>query len=237
MSEQALDFPVKVPRLSFQFPGFLLLSLGLHLFGFYLFQVVYRDPVNVAPQPAFLTLLRHGNPEDDTILNWIQAEDPARGARPPTVDPPGLLEVPYVPSYDSASVQPALPETTPSVPALPPGRTFDQLTAADLEPVARPPEPLPAPGTRLVAGPRLEPRLAALPSLPVADRPSALEPSRFLAGVTGEGRVAYVFLQGSSGDSATDERALQHLRGLAFDSDRAHPLTWSPVAYYWGGTP
>jgi hypothetical protein len=63
----------------------------------------------------------------------------------------------------------------------------------------------------------------------------ALEPARFLIGVSDKGEVRYVFIQDASGDKSLDDSAaalLQkaHFRGIAA------PLTWGFATFYWGAS-
>lgn len=237
MSEATLAPSAETPRWAWLFPGFLLASLCLHLFGFYLFQVAYREPVNITPHPAALTLLRASNPEDVSILHWIEAEDPAIAARPPRVEPEGLLDLAYTPSYDLPLLDPLLPE--PAAPPFEqrPGRTYLDVIAQTLAPPRPPSAQIPAPATRLVTSPALAARLPQNSAPPSTSRPSETEPTRFLAGITGNGEVAFAFQQASSGDTDTDAAALQHLRSLHFRPAPDARLTWEMVAYFWGTAP
>ncbi len=234
MNETTLVFAEEKPRWSWLFPVFLFVSLCLHLIGFYLFQVVYRDPVEAMARPASLTLLRASNPEDTGILQWIAAEDPAIAARPPAVHPTGLLEMRYVPSYDLPLLEPLLPETVEPVAPPRTGRDAQDIVAQALRTRPTPSRAVPAPPTRLIVSGALATRLPARSNPPTATLPSEREPTRFLAGVSPSGATAFVFLQAGSGDAATDDAALRHLRGLKFQRSADGETAWGTVSYYWG---
>ncbi len=237
MTDAALVFPAGKSRWSWLFPGFLFASLCLHLIAFYLFQVAYREPVNRIPHPAALTILRRSNPEDAGILHWIEAEDPALAARPPRVEPEGLLDLAYTPSYDLPLLDPLLPDPVAPQFEQRTGRDFRDVIAQALADRRAPLPGIPAPPTRLVTGPALAARLPSPLTLPSVTVPSEHEPTRFLAGITSGGEVAFVFQQSNSGDAEADRAALQHLRSLKFLPGENRGLTWEMVHYYWGGPP
>src|SRR5437763_6011763 len=57
--------------------GFLLASLGLHAFGFYLFQIVYPPAVALLPPPGRISLIAPDTDEGRQILSWLEAVDTA----------------------------------------------------------------------------------------------------------------------------------------------------------------
>ncbi len=88
--------------------GFILLSACLHAFGFYVFQTVYPAAARIGPPPVQVALLSPGTPEADAILRWINSEDPALAAEPGNAPIPGLMSVPYIPSYATVHARPAM---------------------------------------------------------------------------------------------------------------------------------
>ena len=75
----------------------------------------------------------------------------------------------------------------------------------------------------------METRALSFPS-PSTD---ALQPSRFLIGVSDRGEVRYVFLQESSGDPAFDSLAAAHLQQLGFAPNES-PIAWGFALFSWG---
>jgi hypothetical protein len=220
--------------------GFIALSLAAHALCFYLFQIVYPPTVALLPPPARVSMIVPDSEEGRTLLNWLEAEDPALVSttqRPPDVKAFTPPRVQHVPSY--TIVEPALRELPPYTP--------------DLRiPSSRPPGPVPSlrahPQRAPVAAPtvvRFSEELEALGTFQkpeVRFVPSTKEPpqnARFHVAVTTTGEVRHVFLDRSSGDPALDEQARQCLILCRFTTDPANPvagndLTWGSAMIQWG---
>src|SRR5437763_8092400 len=99
--------------------GFLFASLGLHAFGFYLFQIVYPPAVALLPPPGRVSLVAPNSDEGRQILRWIEAEDPALASTTlPAPDAKALVmpTIQHAPSY--LGRQPALKDLPAPPPAL-----------------------------------------------------------------------------------------------------------------------
>src|SRR5205823_2536524 len=104
------------PALTFHWPemqpvslallGFIALSAIIHALSFYIFQLVYPPSARVNPPPAQVSVLTPGSPENDALLRWIEAEDPAWASKPQEILPPNLLDLPYTPSYAEVHADP-----------------------------------------------------------------------------------------------------------------------------------
>jgi hypothetical protein len=221
--------------------GFLLASLGLHAFGFYLFQIVYPPAVALLPPPGRVSLIAPDTDEGRQLLRWLEAEDPALASTTqPAPDAKALVlpTIQHAPSY--LGRQPVLKELPPPPPAL-------------LIPSARPPAPVEKPSTptQIVTRPvstviRFSPELDSLitPQTPElkfsAFGRESPEPARFLIAVNEKGEVRHCFLEASSGDAALDDQARKYLaltRFLAIrnsPSSNASSLTWGTATLQWG---
>jgi len=216
--------------------GFTLLSACVHAFGFYIFQIIYPPAARVSPPPVQVGLLVPGTPEADAILRWIDSEDPALAAEPGHAPIPGLMSLPYIPSYATVHARPtmaAAPDQPLPYPDGPSGLDLVEMAAS--HPTATPSLPAPAATALSFSGPLKDIAPATLPSLSALHEGDLgeLQPARFLLGVSDQGEVRYVFLQDSSGDKALDSSAGRLLGQVRFPSS-ATPLTWGFATFYWG---
>jgi hypothetical protein len=220
--------------------GFLLGSLALHAFGFYLFQIVYPPAVALLPPPGRISLIAPNSDESRQLLRWIEAEDPALAST--TVPPPdakGLVmpTIQHAPSY--LGRQPALKDLPPPPPALRipsahPPAPVDKATSA-FQPATKP----------VATAIRFSPELDSLipPQTPELKFNSSTrespEPARFLVAVNDKGEVRHCFLQTSSGDIALDEQARKYLAAARFairdaPSPNRASLIWGVATIEWG---
>ena len=82
--------------------GFLVASAALHALCFYIFQVVYPPTVALLPPPARVNLLVPTSDEGRTLLNWVNAEDPALASQTQRAPDSKTLALPksnHIPSY------------------------------------------------------------------------------------------------------------------------------------------
>lgn len=209
---------------------FLIASLLLHAFCFYLFQIVYATSVALPPAPARLSVITADDPESGGFLRWIEAEDPALATttqKPPETKPIALPPLEHVPSY--ATHQPTLktlPETTPAlqVPSVFP-------VGAKREPTPAPPAVPPARRKTaiLVDETAAEFQDAKFPEPQFSSsRPDAPSNARFRLAVDAAGAVRYCFLIESSGDPDLDEQARAALK-----QGRFSPAALSSPAWRW----
>ncbi len=243
MSPQAeanLVFPGRdAGRIPWALLGFILLSACVHAFGFYIFQTIYPPAAHVGPPPVQVGLITPGTPEADAILRWIDSEDPARAAQPTKAYPsPGLMSLPYNPSYSTVHAKPVIPAVTEQpvpYPAGVSGLDLVQMAAAHPTPAASPAPPV---STVLsFTGPLESAPIDSTPSLDALRQEDVgdvqIQPARYLLGVSAQGEVQFVFLQDSSGDKTLDADA-----GRLLEQVRFHPsttaMTWGFATFYWG---
>jgi hypothetical protein len=216
--------------------GFILLSACIHAFGFYIFQIVYPPVARAGPPPVQVGLIAPGTPEADAILRWIDSEDPALAAEPGHAAIPGLMSLPYIPSYASVHARPAMAPSTDQPLRYPDGLSgLDLVKIAASQPAAPPRPPPPAATTLSLSGPLENAVLEKEPSfdsLHEADL-GELQPARFLLGVSDQGEVRYVFLQDPSGDKTLDAAASRLLGQVRF-RPCSTPLTWGFATFFWG---
>lgn len=237
MKEQTLVFADREPGIiPWTLIGFILLSALVHLFGFYLFQTVYPPSAHISPPPAQVSYLAPGTPEADALLRWVDSMDSALVARPQKAAIPNLLTLPYVPSYATVHARPALVGPVAQPLPFPAGANGLDLVRMALPHSAAPaaqPENLPS--TLVFSGELRDQSSGSAPALAGlrSSQPGALQPARFLLGVSDGGEVRYVFLQESSGDKALDAAASQVLNRSQFRRLSA-PLTWGFATFSWG---
>lgn len=215
-------------------------SVLLHAFCFYLFQIVYAPAIVLLPPPARVSLITSNSEEGRTLLQWVDAEDPALASatlRAPDAQRRPLPKVQHVPSYVAQgpklkSAPPFVPDTR--VPSLyPPG------------PVPTPrPEPPPQFGkvtTRISFSDELSEFGAAQfePSHYIASNTETPQAIRFRVAVGSAGAVRHCFPLNSSGDAALDEQARQHLITARFKpkapaTDDSSSETWGIATVDWG---
>lgn len=221
--------------------GFLLASLAIHAFGFYLFQIVYPPAVALLPPPGRVSLIAPNSDEGRQLLRWIEAEDP--GLASTTLPPPdgkafAMPTIQHAPSY--LGRQPALKDLAPPQPAL---RIPSAHPPAPVEKPASPTkfETKPVP-TAIRFSPELESLIAAqTPQLKFnASSRDSPDAARFLIAVNDQGDVRYCFLQSSSGDAALDEQARKYLAASRFPAMHNSPgmsgasLIWGTATVEWG---
>ena len=226
-------------RIPWMLLGFILLSACAHGLGFFLFQTIYPPAAHLGPPPVQVGLLTPGTPEADAILRWIELEDPARAAEPGKAPIPGLMNLPYLPSYRTVHARPVM-IPVPEDPLPYPGGVagMDLVKMAEARASVSPPPPSPV-ATALVFSGGLEKRAMQPPlldGLREGDPASGTcPPARFLLGVSDQGEVRYVFLQEASGDKALDDAAGRLLEQVRFKPS-AEPLTWGFATFYWGSS-
>ena len=220
---------------------FLVLSLVAHALCFYVFQIVYPTPVAVLPPPASVTFITPDSDEGQTLLRWIDAEDPALAFTtlpPPETKLRALPTAEYIPSY--SELKPILKD----LPALKPDLRI---------PNTQPPEAVRFLSRKTAPAPTIDETLISFskdldqfgtPSLPktrfIASNKETPETLRFRVAVNEFGEIRYCFPIDSSGDPALDEQArLQVIRGR-FPTNRAMSrtpgasLVWGIATIQWG---
>ncbi len=214
---------------------FLLASLLLHAFCFYVFQIVYPPGVALTPAPARLNLISANDPESAALLHWIEAEDPALAITTQRAPENKLFALPklrHVPSY--ATHEPAL-ETLPT-PA--PNLSIPSSLASGAVKMSRLPSTAPAPIKKTTAI-FSDNEAPVLPGFTFkASRAGAPANIRFRVAIDHQGAVRFCFPLESSGDPALDEQARNFLQLCRFKSNGAAPasaqLSWTIATVLWG---
>ena len=202
-------------------------SLVIHTATFFVFQVVYPQRVTIPPPPPLVALLTPSSPENEALLRWIAAEDPALVASARSVVPPNLLHVPYRPSFSVSHTAPRGSVEAPAPVQYPPARTPLAIIASAAPPPAlEASAPLPM-RTTIDFSSALSERSIKPPSFRWTQRASQpLQSLQALIGVTDRGEVRFAFVQHSSGDESIDGETVQQLERLTFAPAEA-PITWA----------
>lgn len=224
----------------FLITAFLVGSLFLHLFAFYLFRIIYPPAIAVLPPPARLMFIESNSEEGRTLLRWIEAEDPALASatiRPPEGRLRALPKLAHVPSY--VMQEPQLKDAPPMKPAVTVVDAFPPGPA----PIARKPEqPWPRIATRVFVSDEL--KVLGHPGVAEAQFSSSSAESpenvQFRIAVNRNGEIRYCFRINSSGDPKLDEQARLWLVRSRFptqgDDTKAgdDKLLWGVASIEWG---
>lgn len=229
-------------RSSWRLAAIIFFTLFLHAATFFLFTAA-APSINPPPRtaPAIQMLTPFGpdgqlSPENESLLRWIETEDPALVARIPNVAMPDKVDVPYRPSFATMRTAPlGLPAEAPTV-LFPPAR--DAMTLIQSEQPSRhlPQAPLPAQATEVHFSTTLQARLKKAPKLhPTSRSEQLVQASQFLIGVTPDGETRFVFPQKSeSGSSpALEQEAAAFLSSVRFEPTNGSIL-WGSVEVRWG---
>lgn len=221
-------------------PIMLVVSVGLHVAGIFVFQVVHPR-ARVGPErSAEVYYLAPGSPEAAKLAPLLAASDPSLFS-PAHTTGRGVWKLPettYTPSFDASS---------PQLLAIPPSSRPNLIPrVSSLGPVSR------EAGAR-----RASPPSAGLPTAVSFDGELAgrtvtpppgfsfgvipagglksLSPAEFLIAVSPDGRPLYFFPRESSGSEALDRAALRYLAGARFSpvSGTDKPA-WSMATFHWG---
>jgi TonB family protein len=220
--------------------AFIFLSFVLHSAAFFVFHG--KDPipprtVRTAPVVQILTASSDPaghSPEGDALLQWIATHDPALVAKVQTVEPKGLLDVPYRPSFLTLRTPPLAAPPEPPTIRIPPA--LDPLALIrSMSPSEKPTLPTPAPQpTQVRLSSSLQSRAPdRLVITPGTKTSVTVEPATVLAGVTAEGEPRFAFVQQASGDRALDAEALAFVHTLRF-APSGEALQWGTITIAWG---
>lgn len=218
---------------------FICLSALVHAVCFYVFQIIYPAAVVLLPPPARVSLITPDSEQGRSLLQWIEAEDPALASapqRPPELRRRALPRTPHIPSY--VAEQPQLKHVPlPEV----------ELRAPEVDPPAPiPPSPQPSPHSlgREPTGVRFSEEFAGrgAPFIPRPDFSAATRETpqavRFRVAVAPDGTIRFALPLNSSGDPALDAQARLHLSMVRFHpveaaSDR-EAAVWGIATIEWG---
>jgi hypothetical protein len=220
-------------RFPLYFAGFLTLSFLAHVATFFIFQVKYPARVTIPPPAAHITILSPENPEHQSLLAWVAAEDPALARATSRANPPGLSAIPYKPSYQALRTWPIRPPVTSEAVGIPTGPSGIEFVRLATQPAALPPPSPSITPTKLVLSGPLAARQMTGSFNPRVTSSVALSPSRFMLSVDARGDVRYAFLQDSSGEDKIDEAAARSVKALKFEAS-PDESTWGFVSIAWG---
>ncbi len=227
---------------SWTLAGCIFLMLFFHSSAFFIFQAALPGrssaPRTAPPLQVLTPFAPDGSPspENETLLRWLDAEDPAIIARVPAVEPPNLLDIQYRPSFATPRTPPLASPVEPATIQFPPAR--DPLSLILGSPAAGTEVPLPHVETQAT---RIEFSGALLLRAPkdTAFQPPAaattpVVATRFLVGISAGGSVRYFFLQQPSGEQALDTAAAATLRLLKFTPAEHAAEAWGTATFRWG---
>jgi TonB family protein len=216
----------------YRLPVLIAISLFGHIFCFYIFRVVYPTTTTLLPPSAQVTVLDPNNPQDKSLLDWVEMNNPANVSAP-RFDPRLIAQLTpqYKPIYSGLSVDlkpadsSALHEQ--GVPSIFSPETLLPMRSRPMDAV-----PKRAFSSRLNIASTLQARVPdSLPSLPIASTFS--EPTSIFIAVNPAGEVDFVFLTKSSGTGQLDQRAEDFVRALKFKPGPHRD--WGVITLHWGG--
>jgi hypothetical protein len=220
------------PRWNGRLLWLILVSLGLHFAGLYIFHIVYPSTTALPPPAAQVSVLNPQNPQDRRLLDWAELNDPAAISAPEVDESLVTKLVPnYRPtfSYETPGVQGS--QTTAAARGAP---TPSLFTPENLFLRQTRPEPVEAKvrfASHFEFDPALQNRQPVVPdSLPASQRPAA--PTTFFVGVGKKGSVDHIFLWRGSDNDQLDRQAEVAVKQLEFQPARSQ--TWGMVSLHWG---
>jgi hypothetical protein len=221
-------------------PVLVLASIALHSSAFFLFQAKdegFRAPPRSAPSVQLLTPFGPdggGSRENEALLQWVATQDPALVAQIPGVEPKGLLDVRYRPSFHTLRTPPLSVPPEPATVQFPPPRDPLALIRS-VTPARKPKLPeFPSQPTRVTVSAALATRAPKdLPMIPAARTDTAVEPTSLLVGITADGEVRFSFPQHGSGSAALDSEAAAFVEKIHF-TPAPGPVEWGTVSFIWG---
>lgn len=215
-------------------------SLVLHSAAFFFVHISTSErqliPKSAQPIQLLTRFAPDGSPspENEAVLRWIAAEDPAIVARVTNVEPAGLLSIPYRPSYAVSRTRPRDVPAEPATIQYPPARdSLEFIMSADEKPTPAT-APLPERATEIAFRSPLNSRVPAKITLTLeATSAQSLNTVELLVGVGGEGDVRFSFVQESSGVPEMDAEAIRLVSGIRLGR-APEPMTWGSVTVRWG---
>ena len=233
------DWPDRQPS-SWALAGLIFASVALHSAAFFLFQT--KEPhVKAPPRPApSVQLLTPFAPdgtrsaENEALLQWIATQDPALVAHIPSVEPKGLLDVAYRPSFQTIRTHPLGVPPEPATIQFPPPRDPLALIRSAISGREAKPVTLPSQPTIITISATLAARAPGnLRIVPAAKTGKPVEPTTVLVGVGEKGEVRLAFLQQGSGSADLDAEATAYVEKIHF-ARAAEPMSWGIVTFLWG---
>ena len=218
---------------NYRLPVLIAISLFGHIFCFYIFRVVYPTTTTLLPPSAQVTVLDPNDPQDKSLLDWVEMNNPANLSAP-RFDPRLVAQLmpQYKPIYSGLSVN--LKPSDPSgprverIPSIFSPETLLPMRSRPMDAVPRRTFP-----SRLDIASSLQPRIPdSLPALPTTFALS--EPTSIFIGVNSAGEADFIFLRQSSGIGQLDQEAENFIRTVKFKQGPRRD--WGVITLYWGGT-
>jgi hypothetical protein len=240
--ETTFAWPTRL-KSSWRLAGLIFAMLFLHSAAFFLFQAatpVINPPPRTAPPVQLLTAFTPDgrvSPENQSLLRWIEAEDPALVARIPNVEMPPLPSVPYRPSYTEYRTAPLVAPPEPVTVQFPPARDALSLIMSGAPAPQRTQEPVKPQPTRIALSANLASRAPAQINFqPKARTTKSVEPAQFIVGVSESGEVQFIFPQQEDSDGAAPliAEAVEFLGSLNFTPTSESTVAWGTATVEWG---
>jgi hypothetical protein len=221
------------------------LSLILHSAAFFFVHITTPErqliPKTAQPVQLLTRFAPDGSPspENEAVLRWIEAEDPAVVARVTSVEPSGLLDVPYRPSYAVSRTRPRGVPTEQATIEYPTARDSLEFIMGTDEKPALPTVAAPSVATEVAFPEELKARLPEKLTIELkATSSKSLESVHLLAGIAASGEVRFCFVQNNGTsvremDSEMDNEALRIVSGIRL-APSSEPIVWAPVVVRWG---
>jgi len=220
--------------------AFIFLSFLLHSLAFFVFQGKTPPPnrgIRTAPAVQILSAVSDPaslSPEATALLQWIATQDPALVAKSQIVQPGGLTDIVYRPSFQTMRTPPLSAPPEPPTIQFPAAREPLALLRSLSPTKAATPTALPAQPTQISFSHALdERRPPTLSLIPQAKADTIVQPSVLLIGVSALGETRFTFLQQSSGSPALDSEAAAFIRSSRFGAADGD-LVWGTVTFAWG---
>jgi hypothetical protein len=231
--EARFIFDWRKSQWNYRLPVLIALSLFGHIFCFYIFRVVYPTTTSLLPPSAQVTVLDPTNPQNKSLLDWVETNNPANVSAP-TFDPHLVAQLTpqYKPIYSSLPIELKPSDSSDpqekGIPSIFSPETLLPMRSRSMDALARRTF-----SSRLDIASSLQPRVPdSLPSLPTT---SALpEPTSIFIGVNPAGEVDFVFLRQSSGIGQLDQKAEDFIRTVKFKSGLRR--SWGVTTLHWGDT-
>lgn len=222
-------------------PVMLVISVGLHVAGVAVFQVVHPRARANPQRSAEVYYLVPGSAEAARLAPLLAASDPAlfSPAHLSGRDAWKLPETTYTASFDANS--PALLAAPPAAPAppLPPVSSTGPVSK-DASTARAPEKRQPGYPTTVTFSSPLIGRTVTAPdgfsfAVVPADGLKSLAPAEFFVAVSPEGRPLYFFPRKTSGSEVLDRAALRYLAGARFSpAEQETEPAWGTATFHWG---
>ena len=234
MNQQAARFIFdwRKSQWNYRLPALIAISLFGHIFCLYIFRVVYPTTTTLLPPSAQVTVLDPNNPQDKSLLDWVEMNNPANVSAP-RFDPRLVAQLTpqYKPIYSGLSVELKPFDTSGPVEQGIPS-IFSPETLLPMRSRSKEAAPVKMFQSRLDIASTLQPRVPeSLPALPTASALS--EPTSLFAGINPAGEVDFIFLRQSSGTGQLDQKAADFIRKIKFKPGPRRD--WGVITLHWGG--